>query len=140
MQLLVLFTLISGLISLNIQAKETCGPGVIQYLDEGKEIVERKRFCLEDSELNKFIYSESCKGRACKPLTDFALETIELGGRHDIGSPLFKLCREIGGSPQIITFSFDKVEDYKGSRCLFKDGTFVSNGLLMHVYRDNVSY
>lgn len=141
MRLLVLLMLSNFLILFQGQAHEECGAGVIEYIDDRKTVKENLTFCVEQDELGSYLYSLSCKAKQCKPLTEFAMDSIDISkGRSDIGSPYFKLCRELGGRPQIISFSLGKIENYKTDRCLFGEDTFISNDLLMKTYRDNVIF
>ena len=49
---------------------------------------------------------------------------------NPIGSPGFKICNQIKGSPQIIEI-WNSKEWLSSDRCIFLDGSFIDNGSLM---------
>lgn len=120
-------------------AEESCGPGKIKYTNKGKEVVKALSFCVQVEKRGILLTSITCKGGQCKELKDPHKRPVNLGKYPDtIGSPGFKVCRELGGSPQIIEYQYpDKFKDQwkQSSRCLFREDTFASNNFLMKLWK-----
>ncbi|AFY00794.1 hypothetical protein Bdt_1094 [Bdellovibrio bacteriovorus str. Tiberius] len=51
----------------------------------------------------------------------------------DTGKPSFKLCRKLGGKPELLDFQA-ATKTYKLDRCLFKDASFVDTDTLLAHY------
>lgn len=49
---------------------------------------------------------------------------------YSFGNPGFKICREIGGHPELIQFT-SNAKTFKLDRCTLGNGSFVSSGLLI---------
>ena len=118
-------------------AEESCKKGKIKYTykKELKEI--EMQYCTDEDSRDKFIYSKNCKGLSCEQVKDPAKRPINLGKYPSaVGSPGFKVCRELGGSPQIIEYKING-KDYweQSSRCIFNEETFVSNNLLIKLWK-----
>lgn len=121
-------------------AKEICSTGEISYIFKQKKVIQNLEFCFDKDKRDNYIYSKNCMGLSCKEVQNPHEKPLILSKyKHSIGSPGFKVCRELGGSPQIINFKI-KNESHQGSRCIFNDTTFVSNNLLMKIWKDYILY
>lgn len=138
MQSKVLFFILFSILFTNLNAfsKERCGLGVIKFTYKTKVKIEKEVFCYDEDKNNKFIYSRNCKSLKCKELATPAARPIDLSVYpHSIGSPGFKVCRELGGSPQIIEFKFNSSGWHQSSRCIFSNDTYISNDLLIKLWK-----
>jgi len=130
------FRAIIGIIlfSSSVSAEE-CGRGNISYYLNNKKISTDEKFCFDQDERSKYIYSQDCTGLKCKILKNPEERPVSLlGYKSSIGSPGFKVCRELGGTPQIVEY---KLKEHQGKidRCIFSEKTFVSNDLLMKLWK-----
>lgn len=117
-------------------AKESCTKGSIRYIHNKKIKKENIVFCIDQDKRDKFIYSKNCKGLMCDQVKEPWRKGIDLGKYpSSVGSPGFKVCRELGGSPQIIEFQINDGEWNQSSRCMFNNKTFVSNNLLIKLWK-----
>lgn len=124
-----------AIFSVGLMAKEKCSEGTIQYIYKKKKIEKKLSFCFDEDKRDKYIYSKNCKGLKCKQLLIPEKRPVNIKQyKSSIGSPGFKVCRELGGSPQIIKYSFGKKWN-QSSRCIFDDSTFASNNLLLKLWK-----
>lgn len=129
----ILTTLLLSSIGL---AGENCTKGSIKYTHNKESKQENIVFCFDEDKRDKFIYSKNCKGLKCDQVKEPWRKGIDLGKYpSSVGSPGFKVCRELGGSPQIIEFQINDEEWNQSSRCIFNDDTFVSNNLLIKLWK-----
>ncbi|MCP4915233.1 MAG: hypothetical protein GY909_19085 [Oligoflexia bacterium] len=130
-----LFIIFLVFLSTNILAEEKCSEGMIEYIYKKKKVKKKLNFCFDKDKRDKYIYSTNCKGLKCKPLLIPEKRPVNISHyKSSIGSPGFKVCRELGGSPQIIKYKFDKKWN-QSSRCIFNDSTFASNNLLLKLWK-----
>jgi hypothetical protein len=139
MQTKLLMTLF--FLSTTISAKEVCSTGKIKYTYKQKEKIEVVDMCEDINGLGEFVYSPDCKGLECKVLKDPFKRPVNLKKySSSIGSPGFKVCRELKGSPQIIKYQFKSKAWKQDSRCIFNKKSFVSNAILMKIWKDYILY
>ena len=110
-----------------------CISGKISQLEFGKIKSEKAEYCFNEDKT--VLISKGCQSMNCnafKGLRKYKIEELF----SSMGKPGFKLCRELGGQPQIIDFYVDN-HPYKLDRCLFSDGEFVDTGYLLAFYLKN---
>ncbi|EQC47592.1 hypothetical protein [Bacteriovorax sp. Seq25_V] len=130
----IILILMAIVLNFSLRA-EICGKGEITYFDTGKKISNSLSFCFDKDERSEFIYSKDCSKLKCKVLQNPKDRPVALMRyKSSIGSPGFKVCRELGGTPQIVEFSL-KQNTGKLGRCIFTNQTFVSNDLLMKLWK-----
>lgn len=118
-------------------ASEICKVGEIKYVHNKNDIIQKMEFCVDTTDNGKFVFSKNCSGSACKALSDPSSKPIDLRKyKSSIGSPGFKVCRELGGQPQLYFYRFDSKEEWQDdSRCIFSEKEFVSNALLFNMWQ-----
>ena len=110
--------------------KFSCSEGTITKTAFEKISSESAGICYNNDKTA--LVSKNCLERKCSVFQNPARYSIsEFMG--DIGKPGFKLCRKIGGKPELIEFSIEK-KFYKLDRCLFPDGNFSDTSLLLSFY------
>ena len=121
------------LISFNIGASEIeCTKGIISQFRDGNELKENSHFCYNQDKTR--LTSYGCQKNQCVPTTG----PIKMNDLFSsIGTPGFKLCRQLGGRPEIIEFFVDS-KGYKLDRCWFKN-EFINTGLLFRYLKSNGS-
>lgn len=108
----------------------TCVTGKLKKVEFNQEKIETIQYCY-NAEKN-ILFSKNCVEKKCSAFSDTrSFETKDF--LSSIGSPSFKLCRTLGGQPEILEFEASK-QFYKLDRCLFKDGSFVDTGSLFAHY------
>lgn len=130
------------LFSLPAYSAEKCEQGEVRYIHNKKSISQKLKFCVEETNRGSFVLSDSCSGKACKLLENPAARPVDLTSyKGTVGSPGFKVCRELGGQPQIFEYKFNSAEDWtKDSRCIFSEKDFVSNDVLLTLWKDYMLY
>lgn len=129
-----MLALLSSLIlafSVSAQAQElTCVSGKISQIEFGKLKEESSDYCFNDDKT--VLLSKNCQQKKCQAFED--KRKFKIGELFSqIGKPSFKLCRELGGQPEIVEF-FVQNQSYKLDRCLFKDGSFTDSDFLLAHY------
>ncbi|PIK16127.1 hypothetical protein [Halobacteriovorax sp. JY17] len=121
-----------------VYAKEVCGVGQIKYIKNQKEIVQNLKFCKESE--GGSIYSQNCSERKCHFLKEPFKRPVDLRKyASTMGSPGFKVCRELKGSPQIIKYKFNDQKFWDDdARCIVDEKTFVSNSILLEMWKDYI--
>lgn len=114
----------------NANANEiTCSTGKVRQTTNGKTYQEAVEFCTNDTK-NIFL-SRSCLDKKCSPYKiKRKYSYSDLFSEN--GKPGFKLCRNLGGEPQIIFFEVSN-RFYKLDRCIFSDG-FIDTGFLLQEF------
>jgi hypothetical protein len=103
--------------------------GRVKYILDKNEIIESADYCIQ--EITGHIISKSCYGEKskCQALAASGVH-IERGRlTSEFGTPVFKVCRIVGGSPQIFSY-FKSGKWIEISRCLFPDKSFIDNDFL----------
>ena len=132
---------IALLLTFSTFAGEICSSGKIKYTFKQKEKIESVQLCESSDKYGEMIYSKNCKGLKCKILKEPFKRPVNLKKyAQAIGSPGFKVCRELKGSPQIIKYQINKSEWKQDSRCIFNKSTFVSINVLMEIWKDFILY
>ena len=138
-KLLIFFASFS--LAFSVHSIEQCGKGVIKFTYKNQEKQIDEVFCYDEDRFDQYIYSKDCSSLACKELVNPAARPISLRSYPStVGSPGFKICRELGGSPQIIEFQFKSTDWHQSSRCIFSNNTFVSNNLLIKLWKPYILY
>lgn len=117
-----------------LMGNETCTNVETKHVEGQDEKSSRTEACVRKDERDIYIYSKNCKGLECKVLKEPATKPVSLRGyKRSIGSPGFKVCRELEGSPQIFSYKYSG-KWYKTDRCIFEDGSFASTNLLLKLW------
>lgn len=125
-KLIILFFVPTSIFALELK----CAAGKIEQTEFGKTKIEKSEYCFNKNKtllISKPCYQSHCE----KSLSQKKFKMSELFS--DIGKPGFKLCRELNGRPEIITFFVENVP-YKLDRCLFKEGNFIDTDYLLSLY------
>lgn len=132
MQSKIIFLLM--LTSFRIDAAEVCKSGEIRYMHNKKYVSNVQSFCHEGNQ----IYSLSCKGKNCDFLQAPEKRPVDISSTNPtVGSPGFKVCRALGGQPQIFEYRFSDQKDWtEDSRCIFGKDEFVSNDMILGLWKD----
>ncbi len=112
-----------------------CVEGEIRQTVQGIENVRKSSYCyaMDMSE----IVSKNCRKQNCSAYrVGKRYYAKELLSRN--GTPGFRLCRELGGEPEILSFLAEDTF-HETDRCAFPDGAFVSTDSLMDFYLDRSS-
>jgi hypothetical protein len=108
----------------------TCVSGKISQVEFGNIKQEPADYCFNNDKT--VLLSKNCQQKKCKAFEDD--RRFKIGELlSPMGKPSFRLCRELGGEPQIIEF-FAETKPYKLDRCLFKDGSFADSDFLLAHY------
>ncbi len=118
-------------VTLTAQAQDlTCSSGRISQVEFGKIKVESSNYCFNSDKT--VLLSRNCQQKKCRAFED--KRRFKIGELlSEVGKPSFRLCRELGGQPEIIEF-FVEDQPYKLDRCLFKDGSFADSDFLLAHY------
>lgn len=118
-------------VSFATQAQElTCVSGKISQVEFGKTKEESSDYCFNGDKT--VLLSKNCQQKKCKVFED--KRRFRVGELlSQIGKPSFRLCREVGGQPEIIEFFVER-KPYKLDRCLFKDGSYSDSDFLLAHY------
>lgn len=114
-----------------------CSTGEIRYKYFGELKLEKAQYCYNDSKTE--LQSQSCFEGKCQLIEDFKVKTREvdyysLGSQY--GTPGFKLCKIIGGLPQVVEFRVSG-EWFALDRCLQgSDKSFIDTGLLLNLLKE----
>lgn len=104
-----------------------CQTGKIKTTTFGKAVIINSDYCYNSNKTA--LMSKTCQKNAC-----LATQTHKKFSAHELlstsGKPGFKLCRELGGDPEIITFTANDGE-FKLDRCIFKDNSFIDTDTLL---------
>ena len=113
---------------------EKCVDGKIRVVTFSETKVYREKICYSDNVVN--FHSASCKKQKCSA---FKVQKRYYIGEFigAIGTPGFKLCREMGGAPEIVEV-FAEGLWHSTDRCIFRDG-FVDTDTLLDFYIDRES-
>ncbi len=107
--------------------KWLCQDGKISVVEFGNETTSDSQYCYNSDKTA--LISKDCAGGSCP-----AVQLKKIYSASELlspsGKPGFKLCRELGGSPQIISF-LASGKFYKLDRCVFKEGSFVDTDTLL---------
>lgn len=121
---------LTAFLSFGVFASEfKCTKGTISQIADSKEVKETSHFCYNRDHTR--LVSHGCQKFECVPnksvgkFSDYYSE---------IGTPGFKICRKLGGEPEIIEFFVDG-KSYSLDRCLFKE-EYVNVGFLIKHLRD----
>ncbi|MBL7545302.1 MAG: hypothetical protein JNL11_15900 [Bdellovibrionaceae bacterium] len=92
--------------------------------------MEKLQYCFNEEKT--ILLSKNCQTKKCSAFDypyKFKIDQL----LSEMGKPSFKLCREIGGKPELLEFYVDN-KPYKLDRCLFNDGSFVDTDFLLSYY------
>ena len=113
-----------------------CVSGRFSWLEHSVEQIKKANYCYSEDKAE--IVSKNCRDQSCS--------AYKVGKRFypeellsPIGTPGFRLCRELGAEPEIVSFEVDK-EFYETDRCTFPNGAFVSTDLLLDFYLDRSAH
>lgn len=124
-----------------VSGEEICGVGKIKYILKQKEVIKTVSMCENIKKFGEYIYSINCRALDCRFVKDPYKKPISLKKyARSVGSPGFKVCRELKGSPQIIQYQLNSKEWKQDARCIFGKSSFVSNHILMSIWKDYILY
>jgi len=111
-----------------------CYDGKIRLRRFGKYELSMSKYCTNNE--STILIGYTCRSKSCDALNKKIM--LDDGTLYsEVGKPGFKLCRELGGDPQIVEFLVSK-RWYKLDRCLFvSDGSFIDTGTLMKAHLDS---
>lgn len=109
--------------SLSAQEKYNCFNSKVKYNYFQKIILQIEIVCV--GKRPQIIRSQNCMDGICQALKMVSSKMWRNKFRM-IGSPGFTRCKDIGGSPQIMSYISQKGEWVGTSRCLFEDKSFVN--------------
>ncbi|MBP9681304.1 MAG: hypothetical protein KBD76_07860 [Bacteriovorax sp.] len=114
-----------------------CTPARIKMINFQKEVITQEVICFlpPASNRNTYIVSESCVEKKCEILKREKKPIIINHYMKNFGSPGFKLCDALGGSPQIFEFQVNTDKYLSTERCLFGENDFVEIALLSHEWK-----
>lgn len=118
-----------------------CLPAKIKIINLQKEVVSQETICFLPPSINRITYivSESCAKKKCEILQRKKRPLIIKNYMKNFGSPGFKLCDALGGSPQIFEYLIKKDSFQNTERCLFGKKDFVEIALLSNEWKSFVS-
>lgn len=118
-------------VSFMAQAQELiCISGRISQVEFGKTKEESADYCFNGEKT--VLLSKNCQQKKCSAFED--KRRFEIGELlSEFGKPGFRLCRELGGQPEIIEFIVESTP-YKLDRCIFKDRSFSDSDFLLNHY------
>lgn len=103
--------------------------GKIKYIYKGEEKMEVAGYCFSAD--HSYLLSPGCQNQPCAALSGSLPKIPDSDLAGSLGSPGFKLCRKVGGEPQLLEY-FDGEKWWSADRCLFaRDGSFVDTGILV---------
>lgn len=123
-------------------AKPGCEKMRIKVIYDKKPIITEEVLCIKKAAGNLIFYiSESCVNNGCEILTRDKAPLSIKDYTSRIGSPSFKLCTELGGTPQIFEYTNIKMkEEWRSTeRCLFNQKDFVETPLLTHEWKSFIN-
>lgn len=129
-RLVVLMLVIHGESALAKEALR-CGLTLVRHRAYGIVKEEKVQACINNN--GTALYSANCQKAAClEKYKNRHLPRLK-GYSSTLGSPTFRLCRDLGGRPQVIDFKFGS-QWHPLDRCLLDDKTFVDSGTLYGNY------
>lgn len=130
LHLLSKIILIAGLFA-HAEEPLQCEKGQIRSVTSGKVTVTDFKYCYDKATKSQ-LFSPNCRSKKCVAF-DYPEELRFKEFIGPTGSPGFKVCRKVGGIPQIVEFSVSG-KWYKLDQCVFQDGSFVNSDYLAHYY------
>lgn len=100
-------------------------------IENQKRVESKEEICEHNYKNLKFFVSKRCAEKQNECLTLLREEVVEVKNAYsEIGSPGFKLCYAVNGSPQIFEFEKDKTVE-ESDRCIIGNGLWIEIPLLM---------
>ncbi len=125
--LLMVFSLFS------LSAHTECFQSNTKIIKNQKSIENKETICEYEYKKLKFYVSKNCKDKYNQCHALMREEDIKVKNAFsEIGSPGFKLCYALNGSPQIFTFTKGD-EQEETDRCILANGIWIEIPLLMKV-------
>lgn len=115
----------------------SCDDVETKIIFDKKEIYKSEVLCLKKTSDNMVFYvSKSCAEDQCEVLKRKKKEILIKDYHHNVGSPGFKLCEELGGVPQIFEFAKDKkIGHWQSSERCFFGKDFIEISLLTREWK-----
>lgn len=108
---------------------ECLSGGKLRFLALGSRHEESSSYCFDKT--RSLFLSRSCHERECAAKKAKGCEVPAEKLRGEVGTPGFKLCKAVGGEPQILEFH-DGKKWWSMDRCLFlADGSYMDTGLMI---------
>ena len=106
---------------------------ITSHIYNKKEVIEKQTMCQVINGHYTYFTSPDCKEKKCKLFSSTKESFKDFKAFSQIGSPGFRLCRQLGGVGQIITVTKGK-NKIETERCL--DGkSFVEISFLIEHYK-----
>lgn len=103
----------------------------ISIVQNQKRITNKEDLCEFTYKNLKFFVSKKCSEKQNECLSLLREEAVDVKNAFsEIGSPGFKLCYAVKGSPQIFEFEKNKITE-ESDRCILGDGLWIEIPLLM---------
>lgn len=122
-----------GVYAYDIKCEQGTITSVIEYSLKTRKI----EMCFLHEDERSYFVSKKCS-KKCDALYRKKIFIKFNDLLHQFGKPGFKLCRFIGGQPELVTLKTSKYsERINTDRCVFQDKSFVSTDYLMQLYLDH---
>lgn len=135
MKLIMLFIFFNTLVA----NAEDCVLAKTKIIYEGKSQIENEVLCTKrTNEKMLFYVSKSCAEDRCDILT-MPKHKLEIKNYKSLtGSPGFKLCEALSGTPQIFEFNITNKNWQVSERCFFNQKDFVEISLLTAEWKKHI--
>ena len=120
------------LFTLSMQAK--CINGKIEYIFNRKKIIEKSSYCFGDE-----LISQKCSHKKCSQIEQPPRPIKIPDYTSQYGTPGFKLCFALQGSPQIMKYWNEK-DWIATSRCIFTKDEYIEIEALMKKWRNFIVF
>jgi len=119
----------------------TCEDMKIKIIYDRKTKINKEKMCrFIESDKTMYFMSESCLFYACDVLKKKKVKLVIPDYYSSIGSPGFKLCRDLGGLPQIYEYQEKQNKNWESTeRCIFNDKDFVEISFLTYEWKNYIS-
>ena len=123
------------LLSLTANAKD-CFLGKLRYLKRGKRVVENSTYCFLKSIKRKtpYIVSQKCYLKKCEIIKNGPHPVVVTNSASNYGTPGFKLCEKLQGSPQLFEYK-TKNKWFETGRCIFGHDSYVEIPYLIDTWQ-----
>lgn len=134
MKVLILFLLSTTTLWASCDEVET------KIIFDKKAVYKKEVICIQKTSDNMIFYvSKSCLDHQCEILKRKKKKLVLKDYHHNIGSPGFKLCEELGGVPQIFEFAKDKkIGLWQSTERCFFNNDFVEISLLTREWKSSI--
>ena len=111
-----------------------CKNGAIKFYNDGVPKIEMLPICFKKIGNQNALISEKCLMGSCLA-TQQQKAPIVFTKYSMQGNPSFRLCKAVGGNPQLIEYKTEDIGFTSYNRCLFPDGSFVQTDYLYVIHQ-----